>query len=570
MEEGQPSLSSYAEVDSVSGTKASGNTDVGGLVGQGERAAIISSYVTGRTVMGGSNNVGGLVGYGIGATITTSYVQDVSLSGSNAIGGLLGQGQNAIVTSSYVGDGVTLSAASVGGNGNAGGLVGSGRDATIKTSYSAAGSISKVTNHGGLLGFGAIDPASSNSYWNSETSTITTGSVADKITGITTAQLQSLNSFYYGTWNDRCADGSRAWNFGTDMQYPALTCTPGGVVAQGFESNADGGDLVDPMGTDRDGDSIDDIMDIDDDGNGLIEIATADELNQIRYNLSGSGLKASAGASNNTNGCGGTLTGIDVCSGYELVANISLTNYTNWTPIGSCDGITAATSVKPEFCAPENKFFNTIFEGNGYTISDLSITNVEHPYDKGAGLFGAIGSDSIVRNVHIRSASISGGVKNVGLLVGYAHYGGANIINSSAGGEVTASDSNVGGLVGSGRDDHNGHAVVEIGSNIISSYVTGVSVSGRLRVGGLIGDGRGAAIASSYAEVDSVSGTRAVGNADVGGLIGRGERVAISSSYATGRTVMGGSNSVGGLLGYGISAIINDVLCAGCVCSWIK
>ena len=546
--------SSYAEVDSVSGSKTSGNSDVGGLVGQGERAAIISSYVTGRTVMGGSNNVGGLVGYGIRAIITMSYVQDVSVSGSNSIAGLLGQGQDAIITSSYVGDGVTVSAAGDGGNGNAGGLVGSGRGVTIKTSYSAAGPISANNkNVGGLVSFGTVNPASSNSYWDSEASGITGGSVAGKITGITTAQLQSLNSLYYGAWNDRCADGSRAWNFGTDMQYPALTCTPGGLVAQGFESNTGGGGLVDSQDPDRDGDGLEDDTDVDDDGNGLIEIATADELDQIRRNLLGSG---------NIMGCGGTTTGIDRCNGYELVADISLADYANWIPIGSCDGITAATSVKPEFCAPENKFFNTIFEGNGYTISDLTIASAAHPYDKGAGLFGAIGSDSILRNVHLRSASISNGVKNVGLLVGYAHYGGATIMSSSAEGEVTASGANVGGLVGSGRDDHNGHAVVAIGSNIVSSYVTGVSVSGRLRVGGLIGDGRGAAITSSYAEVDSVIGTRAVGNADVGGLVGRGERVAISSSYVTGRTgrtdrtVMGGSNSVGGLLGYGISAII--------------
>ena len=542
--------SSYAEVDSVSGSRAISNTDVGGLVGRGERVAISSSYVTGGTVMGGSNSVGGLLGYGIGATITTSYVQDVSVSGLNSIGGLLGQGQDAIITSSYVGNGVTLSAtgAGKGGNGNAGGLVGSGRRATIKTSYSAAGSISADNNGntGGLVGFGTVKPASSNSYWDREASGITGGSVAGKITGLTTAQLQSLNSFYYGTWNDMCADGSRAWNFGTDMQYPALTCTPGGLVAQGFESNTGGGGLVDSMDPDRDGDGLEDDTDIDDDGNGLIEIATADELDQIRRNLLGSG---------NIMGCGGTTTGIDRCNGYELVANISLASYTNWIPIGSCDRITPAGS-RAEFCAPATSFFNTIFEGNGHTISDLTITSAAHPYDKGAGLFGAIGSDSILRNVHIRSASISGGVKNVGLLVGYAHYGGATIMSSSAGGDVTASSSNVGGLVGSGRDDHSRDAVVAIGSNIISSYVTGVSVSGRLRVGGLIGDGRGAVIASSYAEVDSVSGSRDEGNTDVGGLVGRGERVAISSSYVTGRTVMGDSNNVAGLVGYGIDAII--------------
>ena len=545
--------SSYAEVDSVSGSRAISNTDVGGLVGRGERVAISSSYVTGGTVMGGSNSVGGLLGYGIGATITTSYVQDVSVSGLNSIGGLLGQGQNAIITSSYVGNGVTLSAtgAGAGGNGNAGGLVGSGRGVTIKTSYSAAGSISADNNGntGGLVGFGTVKPASSNSYWDRETSTITGGDMAGKITGLTTAQLQSLNSFYYGDWNDKCADGSRAWNFGTDMQYPALTCTPGGLVAQGFESNTGGGGLVDSQDPDRDGDGLEDDTDVDDDGNGLIEIATADELDQIRRNLLGSG---------NIMGCGGTTTGIDRCNGYELVANISLASYTNWIPIGSCDRITDVTQTNSEFCAPATSFFNTIFDGNGYTISDLTITSaVAHPYDKGAGLFGAIGSDSILRNVHIRSASISGGVKNVGLLVGYAHYGGATIMSSSAGGEITASGSNVGGLVGSGHGNNDKLVILALGSNIVSSYVTGVSVSGNKRVGGLVGDGRQAVITSSYAEVDSVSGSKTLSSdINAGGLVGHGQNTIITSSYVTGGTVMSSGRNIGGLVGGGLASTI--------------
>ena len=64
-----------------------------------------------------------------------------------------------------------------------------------------------------------------------------------------------------------------------------------------------------------------------------------------------------------------------------------------------------------------------------------------------------------MRNVHLRSASISGGVDNVGLLVGYAHYGEATVMSSSAGGNVTASGGNVGGLVGSGRGDRDPNAV---------------------------------------------------------------------------------------------------------------
>ena len=79
MEEGQPLLHLMLRLTCLSaGVKIEGDADVGGLVGQGARAAIISSYVTGGTVESRSdtNNIAGLVGNGIDAvTITTSYVQ---------------------------------------------------------------------------------------------------------------------------------------------------------------------------------------------------------------------------------------------------------------------------------------------------------------------------------------------------------------------------------------------------------------------------------------------------------------------------------------------------------------
>ena len=37
----------------------------------------------------------------------------------------------------------------------------------------------------------------------------------------------------YADWTaDVCDDGSEAWDFGTAFQYPALTCTPGGLAVQ--------------------------------------------------------------------------------------------------------------------------------------------------------------------------------------------------------------------------------------------------------------------------------------------------------------------------------------------------
>ena len=331
--------------------------------------------------------------------------------------------------------------------------------------------------------------------------------------------------------------------------------------------NLDGDDYADddPLETDEDGDGIDNFIDVDVDGDGLIEIATAQQLNQSRHNLLGTSFKSSAGGVGNANGCGngGSVT---ACNGYELIADIYLTTYTNWQPIGGC-----TTSASD--CSPKNKLFNAIFDGNNHTINDLTITNHDGSYANAAGLFGAISSTSILRNIHIRSGNLIGGGTNVGLLVGYAR--GAMIINSSAEGAVDASGNNVGGLVGDGRvatitsSYAAGGAVRGAGINvgglvgdgvfatIISSYAAGGAVSGGDGVGGLVGDGRVATITSSYAAGGAVNGTKWVG-----GLVGVGQNVTITSSYAAGGTV-NGTIDVGGLVGSGTGLTITSSYAAG-------
>ena len=331
--------------------------------------------------------------------------------------------------------------------------------------------------------------------------------------------------------------------------------------------NLDGDDYADddPLETDEDGDGIDNFIDVDVDGDGLIEIATAQQLNQSRHNLLGTSFKSSAGGVGNADGCGngGSVT---ACNGYELIADIYLTTYTNWQPIGGC-----TTSASD--CSPKNKLFNAIFDGNSHTINDLTITNPAGSYANAAGLFGAISSTSILRNIHIRSGNLIGGGTNVGLLVGYAR--GAMIINSSAEGAVNASGNAVGGLVGDGRvatitsSYAAGGDVSGTGSNvgglvgdgifatITSSYAAGGDVSGGNGVGGLVGDGRVATITSSYAAGGAVNGTNWVG-----GLVGEGDRVTIMSSYAAGGTV-NGTIDVGGLVGSGTGLNITSSYAAG-------
>lgn len=148
---------------------------------------------------------------------------------------------------------------------------------------------------------------------------------------------------------------------------------------------------------------------------------------------------------------------------YVLGANIDASGFV-FLPIGS--------AANP---------FAGFFDGQGHTISNLTINNVSNT---DSGLFGDIGA--------------TGTVSNVGL------------INES----VTSSYSYVGGLVG------------ENFGTVSQSYVTG-NVSGATYVGALVGfNGASGSIIQSFA-------TGAASGQVAGGLVGLNGG-AISDSYATG------------------------------------
>ena len=312
------------------------------------------------------------------------------------------------------------------------------------------------------------------------------------------------------------------------------------------DRDSDGDRRFNYLDPDDDNDGMLDEADIDDDGDGLIEIATVEQLDQTRHNLLGSSLNG------NDDGCGG-LNGITVCNGYELSANISLDGFNgdNWQPIGSCDS--SSYDSTNSNCTTDISLFSAIFDGNDYVISDLNITNPVARYNNGVGLFGAINSTAVLRNIRIRSARINVGdnqLDNLGLLVGYAN--GASISGSSAEGEIIAIRyANIGGLVGAG-----------VGATVTSSYVADVDIGGRSsgNIGGLVGRGDDATITSSYATGASLRGFQVIG-----GLVGRGEGARITSSYAI--DVAGGvgvfASEIGGLVGQGRSAIIRSSYVVG-------
>ena len=182
--------------------------------------------------------------------------------------------------------------------------------------------------------------------------------------------------------------------------------------------------------------------------------------------------------------------------------------------------------------------FTGSFDGDGHTISNLTVSGDDY-----CGLFGYIGEGGIVSNLGLENVSITGG-GYVGGLCGYNYYG--SITSCYASGSVTGSYNFVGGLCGY---NDNG--------SIISCYASG-SVTGTFgSVGGLCGYNRGS-ITSCYAS-GSVTGTYNY----VGGLCGYNYYGSITSCYASGSVTGGGY--VGGLCGYNYYCSITSCYASGSV-----
>ena len=285
---------------------------------------------------------------------------------------------------------------------------------------------------------------------------------------------------------------------------------------------------------DCDNDGTMDGADLDDDGDGLIELATAAELDWVRYALDGSGRRRTMGGTLNVSGCvdGG---GTNICSGYELVRNISLAAYADneggkgWQPLGQ--DMSSATGC-------QGAAFSGTFEGNGWTISDLSINRSGEDC---VGLFGHIAANSEIRNLTLSAESVIGR-NRVGGLVGDGE--SANITSSAVVvGEVMGVQS-IGGLVGDGRS-----------AQIHSSSVVVGELSGGDAIGGLVGNGPSTRITSSSVVAAEVSGDNTIG-----GLVGVGRSARITSSSVVAAEVSGDDvlSSVGGLMGQGASARIHS------------
>ena len=268
---------------------------------------------------------------------------------------------------------------------------------------------------------------------------------------------------------------------------------------------------------DNDNDTYGDACGPDRNNDGVREIQTPAQLDAVRANLS---------------------------ADYELIANIDLSGYANWRPIGN--------SSQP---------FTGAFIGNNHTIFNLNTSGYST-----AGLFGVV-ADTTLHNFslvvgNINASSGGSSVDYVGALVGnaqgsYVQISGVAVrVKKSIFSMSTSPRGYIGGLVGRSLTDINiSNSYVIVEGNISASP----STTTQANVGGLVGTSSNQFIniTNSYARVNGT-----ISGIFCGGLIGFSTRdmTHLTNSYAISEDITG--TFLGGLIGLtagsGNSLVVNS------------
>ena len=270
----------------------------------------------------------------------------------------------------------------------------------------------------------------------------------------------------------------------------------------------------------------------------------------------------------------------DLTAHYILIADIDLSAYENWTPIGAFQSLSDAPE-DAEVPHPDYAFTGT-FNGDGHTISNLTVFS-EAPM--GAGLFGcAAGTENgaaYIRNFTLKNVNVSGfylvggavGLQFINCPVSDIHLVGENTLTGMQG---------IGGIVGTGFDlilncsatadivvqgDDGACAGLIAGGTTMSSVKNCEVTGGKITADGNATWGFGALCGAPWGAAEitdcKVSGTvitvSGENNRLVGGLVGFGGTYdPTAPAQITGCTVEDvtiivseTTDSVGGLIGAG-------------------
>jgi hypothetical protein len=179
----------------------------------------------------------------------------------------------------------------------------------------------------------------------------------------------------------------------------------------------------------------------------------------------------------------------------------------------------------------QGRSFTGVFDGDGNTISHLTITGADY-----LGLFGQLALRAEVKNLGVLDVNVTSWGGPVGGLVG-SNFSGATVARCYSTGRISG-PLDAGGLVG--RNGYDG--------SVTQCYSTS-AVSGAYDVGGFVGENSGT-VTQCY------SAGRVSGTGDfIGGLVGYFAYGTLSRCYST--SAVSGKNNVGGLVGYSPQGVVS-------------
>jgi hypothetical protein len=417
---------------------------------------VTQCYSTGM-VSGTGDYVGGLVGYSGWQSVVTRCCSTGTVRGRDYVGGLVGRNDGDLLQCYSTG---AVSGAGV--HRGVGGLVGETGGA-VSHCYST-GAVSCAGEYaGGLVGrnwWGKLIQ----SFWDTQTSGQAWSAGG---TGKTTPEMQTGSTFLlWGT-----AGKDAIWTIDEGKDYPRLWWenAPGEPIAKTYCYGGGSGTQADPY-----------------------VIYTAGELNVIG------------------------LIPFDWDKHFKLMADIDMSAF------DGREGRPAFNLIAPggQSKTVWGTSFTGVFDGNGHTISHLTIAGG----GSHVGLFSRLESGAEVRDLGVVSVNITG----VYYVAGLAGYNGGSVMRCYSTGAVSGGWS-VGGLVAQNY-------------GAITTSCSAGTVSGNgWSVGGLVCENHGT-VTNCYS-IAAVSST-----SSGGGLVGTNyNRASVSRCYSAG--AVSGVSSVGGLVG---------------------
>jgi hypothetical protein len=147
--------------------------------------------------------------------------------------------------------------------------------------------------------------------------------------------------------------------------------------------------------------------------------------------------------------------------------------------------------------------FTGVFDGNDKSLDNIYVDE----RTDGAGLFGYLSGSGALKNIHLKSGSVTGGGDDVGGIAGGQKPDNQHIriSNCSSAATVTGSGNSIGGIIGWPR-----------GGAVITGCGNSGEVSGNGPVGGIAGGADANIIVIACSNTGEVSG-----KATVGGIIGK-------------------------------------------------